>query len=190
MSDRAPCELDALLQTHRPRLLAFFARESGPLLLRFETPEDLAQGVLAEALRSRDGFEYRDEATFLGWLFTIARRFLQARRDHWFAMKRNCGRVLRLTWTDGSRGVASSRTGPGTFAGRREQLVLVTRAIALLPARDRDLVRWTSEDVPLAEQAARLNIGYDAAAQARVRALDRLRKLCTVIGRGPAPSAG
>jgi RNA polymerase sigma factor (sigma-70 family) len=178
-------DLETLLEFHRPRLVAFFAKRAGPLLLRFETPEDLAQGAQTEALRAKDGFEYRDESTFLGWLFTIARRHLSARRDHWFALKRNRAGVLRLTWDGGDANgdVAGTRTGPGTFAERREELVLITRAMDLLPDRDRQLVRWTSEDVPLAEQAERLGIGYHAAEKARTRAVERLRKAFTLINR-------
>lgn len=173
-------DLASLLETHRPRLVAFFAQSAGPLLLRFESAEDLAQGTQAEAVRSEDGFEYRDEERFLGWLFTIARRHLHARRDHWFALKRNCADVLRLTR---SGDVAGTATGPGTFAERREQLVLITRAMDLLPERDRQLIRWTTDDVPLAEQAQRLDIGHDAAERARARALERLRKAFKVVGR-------
>lgn len=67
-------------------------------------------------------------------------------------------------------------TGSSTFAARREHLRLAVLALAALPPRDRDLVRRTSEDVPIEEQAKSLGLSYDAAKQARLRALERFRK--------------
>jgi DNA-directed RNA polymerase specialized sigma24 family protein len=55
-------------------------------------------------------------------------------------------------------------------------LKLALEALATLLPKDRDLVRWSSEAVPLEEQAERLGISYDAAKQARLRALERFRK--------------
>jgi RNA polymerase sigma factor (sigma-70 family) len=182
--DPAPPAIAELLRAHHERLVGFFAQEAGPLLLRFESAEDLAQGVHTEAIRSHASMEVRDDDSSAGWLFTIARRYLHNRRDHWFALKRNGAGVLRLTWDGGAGDLAGTATGPGTFADRREQLVLITRALALLPARDRDLVRWTTDNVPLAEQADRLGIAYDATEKARTRALDRLRKAYVVVSRG------
>ncbi|MCK6459941.1 MAG: hypothetical protein L6Q95_08615, partial [Planctomycetes bacterium] len=65
---------------------------------------------------------------------------------------------------------AATATGPSTFAARREHLKLAVQALAALPPRDRDLVKSTSED------AERLGLRYDAAKQARLRALGRFRK--------------
>jgi hypothetical protein len=66
-------------------------------------------------------------------------------------------------------------------------LKLAIEALATLLPKDRDLVRWSSEDVPLEEQAKRLGVSYDVAKQARLRALERFRKayaLATRRGRG------
>ena len=68
------------------------------------------------------------------------------RRDHWSALKRRSGALLRytasVTRTTDPRAVAepaAAISGPSTFAARREQLVLATRA----PANyGDDLANW------------------------------------------------
>lgn len=160
-------------------------RDAGSLLLRFESADDLVQGIMASAVASGDELEWRGDAAFNGWIRTIAARHLSNRRDYWFAMKRNPGAVLRLT-QGGSRGegwpgVADPSTGPRTFAQRREQLTLVTRAMALLLPRDREIIQWSGEGASVADIAQRLGISEDAAERARSRALDRLRKAFVLV---------
>ena len=181
-------DLSSLLVQYRPELLAFAQREAGVPLLRFESADDLVQGIHQEALGAADRFEWRSEMEFLGWVFTIARRCLSARRAYWFALKRNCGKVLRLTWSGPGASASSYRldpadtgTGPSTFAFRRERLVLATQAITLLLPRDRDSGRWTTEGKSIEEQADRLGISHEAATRAQSRALERLRKAYRLV---------
>ncbi len=183
-------DLSSLLVQYRPQLLTFAQREAGVPLLRFESADDLVQGIHQEALGSADRFEWRSEKEFLGWVFTIARRCLSARRAYWFALKRNCGKVLRLTWGGPGADASSYRldpadtgTGPSTFAFRRERLVLATKAITLLLPRDRDIVRWTTEGMSVEEQATRLGISRESATKAQSRALERLRKAYHLVSR-------
>lgn len=183
-------DLSSLLVQYQPELLAFAQREAGIPLLRFESADDLVQGIHQEALGSADRFEWRSEKEFLGWVFTIARRCLSARRAYWFALKRNCGKVLRLTWGGAGAGASSYRldpadtgTGPSTFAFRRERLVLATKAITLLLPRDRDIVRWTTDGKSIEEQADRLGISHEAATKAQSRALERLRKAYRLVSK-------
>jgi len=169
---------DALLQTVR--------REAGAALLRFEGADDLVQGISCEALRAAGALELRGEEEFRAWLWTIARRHLGERRRYWFSLKRDGGRALRLT-TGGEDGrstpVIDSGTGPFTFASRRENLLLATRALALLLPRDQELIRWSSEGLDVADIAGRLDISPAAAERARSRALERLRKAYLVVSR-------
>ncbi len=186
-------DFGARLERHGADLLALVRREGGVVLQRFETPEDLVQGIREEALRSAPSLEWRGEEAFRSWLYTIARRHLGARRDYWFACKRRQGALLRLTLT-GSHGcpreraeLAASLPGPSTFANRREQLTLITRAMAMLLARDREIVSWAAEGVAVEAIASRLGITRDAAERARSRALERLRKAFLLLTR---PGAG
>lgn len=167
-------DLPALLVAHE-RMLRGLLSTTARGLLQFETLDDLVQGVQARALAEADRFVFRSDAEFRAWLATLARRHVADRSDHYKAAKRRAANVIRLTLADG--GVpASSRAGPSTVAERRELIVIAIKAVAALPPRDRDLVRWTSEGVPLTEQADRLGIGYDATQRAAHRAFDRLRK--------------
>lgn len=185
-------DLPALLEAKRPALRKLVVREAGGLL-RWQTADDLVQAVHLHVLERADRFEYRGEDAFLSWLFTLARNVLADRRDHWGALKRRSGRVLRYTAgvadTSDPRAVAepaAQSPGPSTFAARREQILLATRALDLLLPRDRDLVVWSSEGVDPAEQAARLGLTYMAAAQARKRATERFRKAFVLVsGRAP-----
>jgi RNA polymerase sigma factor (sigma-70 family) len=171
------------LESHHPRLVAWCRRHGGRVL-RFETAEDLAQGAQLAAVARAGGFELRTDEELEAWLFRVARGHLADRRAYWSALKRRSGRLLRITAAPGRSGAETgavaepplAATGPVTFADRREQVVLATRALSLLMSRDQRLVRWYAEGVPIAEQAERLGVGYDAARVAQSRALERFRK--------------
>ncbi len=177
-------KLEALLDAHGAELRRF-VRAKGGQLLRRESEEDLVQGITLRALERANSYRDEGAAAFRAWIAAVARSYLADRANYWKAVRRKPGALLRLT-SGGTGGVdpAATATGPSTFAARREHLELAMRALAALPPRDRDLVRWTSEDVPLEEQAKRLKIGYDAAKQARLRALGRFRKAFELATRG------
>lgn len=175
-------ELSRLLVEHRDSLLRF-VRRHGSGLLRYESPDDLVQGVHTRALAAAGKFEYRGEADFLGWITRIARAHIADRHEHWSALKRGRGRILRLTWSGSGafdpssvRTPAGNVTGPSTQAAKREQLLLVVKVLSALPPRDQKLVRWSSQAVPLKEQAERLDISYEAAQRAGMRAMERFKK--------------
>ena len=181
MSDDAPT-LESLLEHTRERLLQWMQREARGLL-RFETDEDLVQGVHSRAVGEAGAFDFRGDGAFWSWLVTLARRHVADRHDYWSALKRGSGQVLRLTFSGSRSGdpdaaavPAGIATGPGTFASRREMLVLATRALDLLPERDRQFVRWNSQGVELETQAEELGLSYAAAQRAGLRALERFRK--------------
>ena len=58
----------------------------------------------------------------------------------------------------------------------KELLALARQALAALGERDQKLVGWLCEDLSIDEIAERLEISYDAAERARLRALERFRK--------------
>jgi RNA polymerase sigma factor (sigma-70 family) len=180
-----------LVARHVPELTAFAERHAGRRLLAIETKDDLAQGVCQRALERGGGFEFRSEPEFRAWLFQVARRYLADRREHWSARKRRPARLLRLTATGSetndpgaAREPAVRRTGPSTFASRREQLTLALQAVTMLLPRDRDLVTWHAEGVDADTVAARLGTSRDAADRARRRALERFRAAFALISGG------
>jgi RNA polymerase sigma factor (sigma-70 family) len=174
--------LESLLISQREALARIVRRQGGGLL-RYESVEDLVQGVHMHALRVEERFEYRGEKEFLGWLARIAKQHIADRHDYWSARKRNAGKLLRITASGGgsstrTRGVqpAASGPGPATFALRREMFVVATKAISLLLPRDQQIIQWIAEDVSIDETAQRLGVSYDAAERARLRAIERFRK--------------
>jgi len=173
-------ELPELLIRFRPDLLRFVERHAGPVL-RFETAEDLVQGVHLRALEYGDTFTYRGREPFLKWIHEVARNHIGTRRAHWAALKRNPAALLRLTLGAGSDPGAAVEpmrpdTGPATLAGRLEQASQAVRALDLLLERDRELVRWSLDGVASREMAERLQISETAADRARQRAVERFRK--------------
>lgn len=183
--------LPDLVARHTEIVRRYAERHAGRSLLRLEGADDLAQGVCHRALERGRAFEFRSEPEFRAWIFRVARGYLADRREHWSARKRRPARLLRLTaaGTDtrdpaAAQEPAGRRTGPSTFASRREQLTLALQALSLLLPRDRDLVTWHAEGVDGDVVAARLGVAREAADRARRRALERFRKSFVLISGG------
>ncbi|HKD99583.1 MAG TPA: sigma-70 family RNA polymerase sigma factor [Planctomycetota bacterium] len=182
-------DLAKRIEAQLPTLRAFVARHARGLL-RFETEEDVVQGVLVRALGEAASFEFRGDAELRAWLRTIARRHVASRHRYYLALRRDAGAMLRITAGDthtqrGTGGVrpAGKDPGPSTVASRHEQAALATRALEVLSSRDRQLVEWIVEDVPLDDVAKRLGVGYEAAKRARLRAMERFRAVVEAIER-------
>jgi RNA polymerase sigma factor (sigma-70 family) len=182
--------LGDLLVASRAPLLRLVESE-GRNLLRHEQAEDLVQGIHLKALEGARNFEYRGDKEFRAWLSQVARRFLADRARHWKSLRREAGAMLRVSaggsGTFGSGGAvdpSATGTGPRSFAARREEVVLAMRALTALFPRDQELIAWIADDLPLDEIARRLGIGYDAAKQARLRAIERFRKTAAAVQRG------
>ncbi len=165
------------LAAYQPYLERHVRRMAGLRLTRYEALADLVQGVLLRALKALPDFEYRSERELLGWLKTLARHHVLDRVDHWKAVRRNCGRVIRLVETE-SRGFDPSDhgTSPSSRAARREQIVLVTRAMEGLRSRDRALLEKSARGASIEDLAEELGISYESAKKARQRAIERLQK--------------
>ena len=188
MSDGGRQALD-LLEAHGGVLRALVRAEAKGLL-RFESEEDLLQGIRQRVLETVADFEDRGPQAAAGWLRTVARSWLSRRRAYWSALKRDGGAMLRFTgtWSGGATEGAAplpagTLTGPATRADRREQLTLAVRALDLLLDRDRELVRLSCQGLSTAEIAGRLELSPEAAARARLRAIERLRKAYQLVSR-------
>lgn len=180
-------QIESALVEMRADLTGFLGRNASPTLLRFETSDDLFQGFASQALGRSDRFEDRGEGSAGAWLYELGRNFLRDRHRHWSALKRGSGKVLRSGLGApissvgqqsgaGSSEPTASQTGPATIAAKREELVLAAKALALLLPRDRQLVEWSAQGMPVGEMAEQLGLTPDAASKARNRALERLRK--------------
>jgi len=178
--------LPELLVANRVELLRHVERHAGRVL-RFETADDLVQGIHLRALRFQGTFEYRGLEPFLAWLHEVARSHLKERREHWWALKRRPAGLFRLTRAVSSDPgavvePAGTATGPSTFADRKESLTLAVKALDMLLPRDRDLVRWHTEGEGDEEISRRLKLEPRAAARARQRAIERFRRAYRLLG--------
>ncbi len=173
-----------MLVRHRARLVRYFARRAQALAPQ-ESPEDLAQGVHLYALQHGNEFEYQGEPAAVGWLLRLARQHHARRIEHWQAMKRDGGRMLRITQAARTGGAQPAAQGPGplTVAEQSEQLSLAARAMDGLPERDRTLVRLMTRDLSVREIAEQLGMTEAAAQRARLRAMDRFRKIFVILQR-------
>lgn len=195
MSAETPA-LAALLERHRAALLRWVERHARGLL-RHEGAEDVVQGVHLRALKQEAQFSYRGDPEFLAWLFLIARQHVADRHDYWSALRRQAGDVLRVTVSGGggsdsvAPGVnpAGEGIGPGTYAARREMVEIATRALDVMLPRDRDIIKMIGRGRSNAEVAQHLGLSYDAAEQAKRRAIERFRKTVELLSRKGGGSA-
>lgn len=185
-------DLERVLSEHRGELVAYIRRHAAGLL-RFESAQDLYGGLALELLSKDALFESRSVAEDMAWLHETARFYMANRRRYWGALKRDTGRLLRTglggVTESGSSDLAefaASQTGPSTFAFRREQLVLLTQALSILPERDRRLVELASTGASNEDIAGRLDLTVSAAAKAKSRALERLKKAHQLAARSEA----
>ena len=77
----------------------------------------------------------------------------------------------------------NDRTGPSTFADRREQIVLAMKALSFLSPRDQRYVTAYRDGMSVTELAAQLGVAYDAARVGQTRALERFRKSFALLAR-------
>ena len=172
--------LSELLVRHRADLIRFVSRHASARLRRFEAPDDLVQGIHVQALRQKERFEYRGDREFFAWLYRIARSYLLDRAAHWYALRRRSVRLVRIAQAESGSlpGFEPPATGtsPSSFANRRDRLVLVSRALSTLPPRDREMIQLSSAGLSIGEIAEKLDLAYDTAARARLRAFERLKK--------------
>ncbi len=180
-------KLGDLLEQFRGDLLAYVSGRGGRVL-RFESADDVVQGIHVRALEQN--FEYRGEKPFLEWMYKIARSHLADRHAYWMAVRRRPTALFRLTQNPSSTGdgravaePARESTGPATFAERREELEVLYEALAALLSRDQQLIRWSCEGIDLDEMASRLDTPYEATRRARLRALERFRKAHRLVQR-------
>lgn len=184
-------EMDALAeflsQVRRP-LLAFIERQLGPALRRKLEPDDIAQEVSGEAVRSLASMEFGDRDPF-SWLCQIAeRKIIDSHRRFFEAQKRDAGRELSLgparDETQQGGGlinmlVASMTTASQAFS-RNAKEARLQEALQQLPDDQRDAIRLRYvENLPSKEIAERLGKS-DAAV--RVMLTRSLKKLQQILG--------
>jgi RNA polymerase sigma-70 factor (ECF subfamily) len=184
--------LAPFLDLTRPQLLAYIAGQMSDALRSKVEPEDLAQEVNVEAVRTFGKFELGDRDPF-GWLCHIAeRRIIDAHRRYFSAQKRAGGRevALQAPLDDSQHAgvidllVASMTTASQVFSRNQREHLLI-EALAKLPSEQRDALRMRYvEGLPSKEIAARLGKSDGAV---RVMLTRTLKVLQDLLGPQAAP---
>jgi len=180
-------DLIKLLIQHRDQLERAVVKKAAGLL-RFESANDLVQGIHLHALRVEEKFQYNNDQAFRGWLMKLAEQHIADRYRYWNAKKRKAECVIALSGIGSCNNDSSEKldppspnTGPFTFAAREDEVELAMEALGILKDRDQKFVHWMSEGLSTAEVALKLGITEGTAERGRQRALERFRKAFTVL---------
>jgi RNA polymerase sigma factor (sigma-70 family) len=115
------------------------------------------------AIEAFSGLEYRGEKAMVGWLTVIAERKIRSAARHHHADRRDFRRELPL---EDARGVAGDGTSPTQGAVRGELVEGIHKAVAMLPAPYRDVVRLhTFEGLGFSEVAKIVGLQDKSAAR-------------------------
>lgn len=132
-----------LLSEHLAGLRAFVHLRLGASLRRKEDSQDLVQSVCREVLSDLPKYQARSSASFRDWVQHAAENKIRDRWRHWKREKRDLSRERGLdsSAADGAhaRGLVHWMT-PSRQAVDREQLALLERVFADLPADDREVI--------------------------------------------------
>lgn len=161
--------LRRLVELHEPSLLAFVRVRMGPALRARESVRDILQEVLLELARGLASYEYRGEAEFRGWLYTLAEMRIKSRARYHRRAKRELGRERNLD-EESARSALLTRaysalSSPSHRLQRLEEIAELERAFARLRPKDREVLalayfcgmssRQIGEALGIEEEAAR-----------------------------------
>ncbi len=168
----------ALLQGYLTRLRAFVRMRMPADLRARESSLDVVQSVCCELLGELDGFEFRGEADFRGWLFTAALNKLRNKHRFQRQQKRDRSREGALPeGADMDALLASSGLlgTPSQVAIGVETMERLERAFDSLPEHYREVISLARiAGLPHAEIARRLDKTEQATRQLLGRALVQL----------------
>lgn len=167
-----------LLRRNLPALRAFLRLRLDPELRLRESCSDLVQSTCREVLGGLDDLDYRGEAPFRAWLFTVARNKLQERRRFHLAERRRHDRELAAQDVD-ALALAYSRFATASQDARARELVeRLEAAFDRLPEDQREVLTMTRlAGLSTREVAAHIGRSEDATRALLGRALARLAGL-------------
>lgn len=167
-----------LVVRHASTIRRILERRSGPFVLKRTTVDDLYQETIAAALASSATFSYRDDASFVAWISTIARRTI----GHQLGFPRQAFPSVRIRGEESSGAgvsegrLASIRRSPSSSAAVHEGENSLRVALNDLPEHYREVIRlYELEQRPLAEVAQRMHRTKGATCRLLARAKDALR---------------
>lgn len=163
---------DALYRRYLPAVYRFALAELGSV----PDAEDVTAAVFLAVLTSLP--RYREQGSFVAWLFTIARRQVRDAR-------RRSGRGATWSAADAPRPSPAVSAGPGSEECSLEERLLLTRALAqLTPERREAIALRFYAGLPIAEIARLTGRGESAVKMLLHRGLEQLRRLLAEEGDG------
>lgn len=138
--------VEELLAEHLPAIGSWLRLRAGAHIKARESCSDLVQSVCREVLEQADGFDFRGDAQFRSWLYTMALRKLVDRDRYYAAQRRDHARERSLDGEREARGDAAfaeaCRTvaSPSSHAVSLENLDLIERAFDGLKDEHKDVI--------------------------------------------------
>lgn len=178
-----PQALEQLLARGRPELRDFVDYHLDPRLRTRLDPSDVVQEVQLEVVRRMDDYLQRRPMPFHLWMRKTAyERLLNLRRDHQRA-RRAIDREVPLPERSSLLMVRPFLSSPSRQAEAREFAERVSRVVAELPERDREILTMRhAEELSYEEIGCLLEIKSAAARQRYGRALIRLQAVLSAHG--------
>jgi len=176
--------IERLLVAHKNEIRNFIGRRSGSVVLQRTTIDDIYQETVTAALASAETFEYVNDAGFISWVSTIARRVIS------HSLRGRQGRLstVRIRGAESS-GVGVSETHlyalnrtPSSAVADHERSDSLVKILKELPDDYRTVLQLHRiEERPLTEVAARMNRTKGATCQLIARAMAMLREKLRVV---------
>lgn len=174
--------VEALIRLHEPNLLAFIRIRAPAAIRERESVRDLLQEILLGFIQGLEKVEYRSEAEFRAWLYTLAERRIHDRARHHARDKRNSRGALSLDDPGAMDQLLaqgySTAFSPAHSLLRKEEIERLETAFEQLQAEEREVLSLAYFcGMNSTEIAGLLGIQPEAARKRKNRARTRLAAL-------------
>ena len=161
-----------------PRLRAFIRMHAGGLVTTKESVSDIAQSVCREVLADIDGFDFRGEEAFRGYLFRHAMHKILNRQRFYRQARRDAAREQAFGSEIAVRELVShyaTIATPSRHAAAREELARLEAVIRELPEKQRQAIALSRiVGLSYGEIAAQMDCSESAVRGLVARGLARL----------------
>ncbi len=157
-------ELHALVERHLPALRTFVRLNLGPVVRSKEAVSDIVQSAARELFETLDGFTFRGDDAFRGYLCRVAANKILEKKRYYLAQRRDTGREEHIDPAEYEQleelDADSNPRSPQRIAMRREELARLQELFDGLDERDRRILSMRKVfGISAAEIARELEIG-------------------------------